>query len=95
LGVLKAVGFTNAQALGLVLAESFFLSGLGGLAGLGLAWMLIARGDPTHGTLPLFYLPHSDLVAGVLFIAGLGLITGIVPALQAMRLNVAEALRRN
>jgi putative ABC transport system permease protein len=95
LGVLKAVGFTNAQVLGLVLAESLFLSGLGGCAGLGLAWMFIAKGDPTHGTLPLFYLPAADLVAGVFFIVALGLITGILPALQAMRLHVAEALRRN
>ncbi len=95
LGVLKAVGFTNGQVLGLVLAESLFLSGCGGLAGLGLGWVLIAKGDPTHGTLPLFYLPAGDVIAGVFFIVALGLITGIVPALQAMRLNVAEALRRN
>jgi putative ABC transport system permease protein len=94
LGVLKAIGFTNAQVLALVLAESLVLSGAGGLAGLGLAWALIARGDPTHGTLPLFYLPPADVAAGVLFILTLGLVTGILPALQAMRLNVAEALRR-
>jgi putative ABC transport system permease protein len=94
LGVLKAVGFTNGRVLLLVLAESLFLSGAGGVAGLGLAWMLIAKGDPTHGTLPLFYLPADDLVAGVFYIAALGLITGIMPAWQAMRLNVAEALRR-
>jgi putative ABC transport system permease protein len=43
----------------------------------------------------LFYLPAADLVAGVFFIVALGLITGILPALQAMRLHVAEALRRN
>jgi putative ABC transport system permease protein len=95
LGVLKALGFTNAQVLALVLAESLFLSGLGGVAGLGLAWIFIAKGDPTHGTLPLFYLPPADVAAGVLFIAALGLATGLPPALQAMRLNVAEALRRN
>jgi putative ABC transport system permease protein len=94
LGVLKAIGFTNARVLGLVLVESLFLSGAGGTAGLGLAWMLIARGDPTHGTLPLFYLPAADVVAGVFYIAALGLITGILPAWQAMRLDVAEALRR-
>jgi putative ABC transport system permease protein len=95
LGVLKALGFTNAQVLALVLAESLFLSGLGGVAGLGLAWIFIAKGDPTHGTLPLFYLPPADVAAGLLFIAALGLATGLPPALQAMRLNVAEALRRN
>jgi putative ABC transport system permease protein len=94
LGVLKAIGFTNGQVLLLVLAESLFLSGAGGAAGLGLAWMLIAKGDPTHGTLPLFYLPAADLVAGAFYIAALGFITGIMPAWQAMRLNVADALHR-
>src|SRR5882672_11324639 len=42
LGLLKALGFTNAQVLGLVLAESCFLSMLGGFVGLGLAWALIS-----------------------------------------------------
>lgn len=94
LGVLKAIGFSNVGVLALVLAESLALSGVGGLAGLGLAWALISRGDPTHGTLPLFYLPPSDVAIGVLFILALGLVTGIMPALEAMRLNVAGALRR-
>ena len=94
LGVLKALGFTNAQVLGLVLAESCLLAGLGGGLGLGLAWMLIARGDPTHGALPVFYFPVRDLVAGLGLALGLGLATGLVPAWQAMRLGIAEALRK-
>jgi putative ABC transport system permease protein len=94
LGVLKALGFTNAQVLGLVLAESCLLAGLGGGLGLGLAWMLIARGDPTHGALPVFYFPVRDLIAGLGLALGLGLATGLVPAWQAMRLGIAEALRK-
>lgn len=94
LGVLKALGFTNGQVLGLVLAESCLLSGLGGALGLGLAWLLISRGDPTGGLLPLFYLPKTDLLLGVGLCLALGFLTGIFPALQATRLRVAEALRR-
>jgi len=94
LGVLKAIGFTNAQVLGLVLAESCLLALVGGGLGLGLAWLIIARGDPTGGLLPLFHLPVADLFTGAGFAAVLGLVTGILPALQATRLRVADALRR-
>jgi putative ABC transport system permease protein len=94
LGVLKALGFTNLQVLGLVLAESCLLSGLGGGLGLTLGWALIAAGDPTRGALPMFYFPTTALVVGVLMAATLGVVTGLVPAWQAMRLRVAEALRR-
>ena len=57
LGVLKAIGFTNGQIVALVLAESCLLTVLGGALGLGLAWLMISRGDPTGGLLPLFFFP--------------------------------------
>jgi putative ABC transport system permease protein len=93
LGVLKAIGFRNAQVLAMVLAESCLLTVLGGAVGLGLAWLVISRGDPTHGLLPLFYFPTRDLLAGLGISLALGFVTGIFPALQAMRLRVADALR--
>ena len=94
LGVLKAIGFTSLQVLLLVLAESCLLAVLGGVLGLGLAFWLTSRGDPTGGLLPQFYFPRRDLLIGCLFSLALGLTTGIFPALQAMRLRVADALRR-
>jgi putative ABC transport system permease protein len=94
LGVLKAIGFTSAQVVALVLAESCLLAVLGGTLGLGLAWLLIARGDPTGGRLPTFFFPTRDLVIGLGISVALGFLTGIFPALQAMRLRVADALRR-
>jgi putative ABC transport system permease protein len=93
LGVLKAIGFTNGQVVSLVLAESCLLSVLGGALGLGLAWLVISRGDPT-GMMPLFSFPTHDLLIGLGFSMALGIVTGIFPALQAMRLRVADALRR-
>jgi putative ABC transport system permease protein len=94
LAVLKAVGFTNGQVLGLVLAEALTIAALGGFAGLALAWGLISLGDPTGGSMPVFYLPASDLVVGALFVVGLGFATGFLPALSAGRLQIAHALRR-
>jgi len=94
LGVLKAIGFTNRQVLGLVLAESCLLTVLGGSIGLGLAWVMTSRGDPTGGLLPMFFFPAGDLAIGFVLAVALGLITGIFPAMQATRLRVADALRR-
>ena len=94
LGVLKAIGFTNGQVLGLVMAESCLISGIGGVLGLGLAWAIASRGDPTGGQLPTFYLPTRDLLIGAGLCIALGVATGIFPALMAMRLRVADALRK-
>ena len=92
--MLKAIGFTNGQVLWLVMAESCVLAVLGGMLGLGAAWLFTARGDPTNGMLPQFFFPTRDLVGGVVLSVALGVVTGIFPALQAMRLRVADALRR-
>ena len=94
LGVLKAIGFTNGQVLRMVLAESCLLSVLGGGVGLALASIIVARGDPTGGMLPMFYLPRAALLSGIGISAALGVATGIFPALEAMRLRVVDALRR-
>ncbi len=80
--------------LGLVLAESFVLAVLGGGVGLTLAWMLVSMGDPSNGSLPVFYLPARDLLTGIALIGVMGLVAGILPALQAQRLQIADALRR-
>ena len=94
LAVLKTLGFTNPQVMGLVLAESCIITVTAAAAGLGLAWLFDSRGDPTPGYLPVFYMPARDLVLGFVLAVGLGLIAGLLPALQAMRLRIVDALRR-
>jgi putative ABC transport system permease protein len=94
LAVLKAVGFSDHHVLGLVLAEAMAIAAVGGFVGLALGWFMISAGDPTGGLLPIFYLPRKDILIGVALVAVLGLSTGLVPALQASRLRIADALRR-
>ena len=94
IGVLKAMGFPNGLVLVLVLLESCVLALLGGLAGLGLAWLVTLGGSPVPQMLPVFIIPHRDLALGVGFAVALGLIAGAVPALSAMRLPIAVALRK-
>jgi putative ABC transport system permease protein len=42
----------------------------------------------------MYNFPLKDALAGVGLSVALGLVTGVLPALQAMRLRVADALRR-
>lgn len=95
LAVMKTLGFSNSAVLAIVLGESLFIALLGGALGLGLAWLIVQGGDPTNGLLPAFFLPGRDLVTGAWLMVVLGLLAGALPAAQAMRLRITDALRRN
>jgi len=94
LAVLKTLGFSDALILILVLIESCVLALVGGGIGLAIAWIFALGGDPTKGMLPSFFLPPAALVSGAGFALALGLLAGILPAVQAMRLRIVDALRR-
>jgi putative ABC transport system permease protein len=95
LAVLKTLGFGDGRILRMVLVESTLIAVVGGAFGLGVAYLLISRGDPTGGLLPAFYFPSKDVVAGIALVLVLGLAAGSLPALQAGRLRIVDALRRN
>jgi putative ABC transport system permease protein len=95
LGVLKTLGFGDGLILALVLLESGTIAVLGGGLGLLISWSFItAVGDPTGGMLPIFHFPPRDLFLGALLVLALGLGTGCIPAWQASRLKIVDALRR-
>ena len=95
IGVLKTLGFTNGGVLGLVLAEAVLITALGGALGLAGAWWLGVQFEPVFRQyLPGFSLQREAIVMGAVFMLGLGLVAGAVPAAQAMRLRIVEALRR-
>jgi putative ABC transport system permease protein len=94
LGVLKAIGFTDVQVLLLVMAEALVIAAIGGAIGLGLGALAVSGGDPTGGALPVFHLPPEDVVLGAAIVVVLGIVSGALPAAQAMRLNPVAALRR-
>ncbi|MGZ5474201.1 MAG: ABC transporter permease [Thermoanaerobaculia bacterium] len=94
LGVLKAVGFTDGQVLILVLGEALLIAVVGGGIGLAIGALAVGAGDPTGGALPVFILRTPYVIAGIVCIVLLGIVSGLLPALQAMRMNPVEALRR-
>ena len=97
LGVLKALGFSNQLVLGVVLSESLITTVLGGIIGLGLGCLIIlgmSQSSFMKLYFPFFSLSPRDLATGLVLSLALGLVAGILPALQAMRLRLADALRR-
>ncbi len=80
----------------MVLAESLFLSVCGGLSGIVLAGLALgALSSALASTLPDLALGGREVLQAVLIMLGLGILTGLLPALAAMRLNVVAGLGRN
>lgn len=95
LAVLKTIGFTDGKVLGLVLAEALAISLLGGGLGLFLGTGIVSGVRSGLGEfLPAFYLRGGDLGLGLALVVLVGFAAGILPALQARRLEVVNALRR-
>ena len=93
LAVLKTIGFTDGRVLALVLTESLVLPLVAGAAGL-TVWLLIARANPTGGTVPMSPLSPAELALGTLIALLVGLTAAVVPAWRVRRLTIVNALRR-
>jgi putative ABC transport system permease protein len=96
IGVLKSLGFPPSRILRLVLAESVLLALIGGLQGLGWAALfIISVRDGVRGLLPQIPISPDVALAGLALMLGFGIVTGLIPALSAMRLKIGAALGRS
>jgi putative ABC transport system permease protein len=95
IGVMKSLGFPGPRILKMVLGESLLLAALGGLLGLGLATLAIGGMKQAAGNfVPGLAMTTDILLFGIGLIVALGLLTGIVPAMSAMRMSIISALGR-
>ncbi len=95
LAILKTLGFSDLAVMILVLAEAIVISLIGGLAGLLLAKFFISgAAESMAATLPGLNLSNTMMLFGVGLMFLFGLLTGIIPALQGLQLNIVAALRR-
>jgi putative ABC transport system permease protein len=95
IGVLKTLGFSGQAILTQVLLESLLLTFSGGLVGLALAWFVAnGVGDAVKDYFPMFRLSAGTFAVGASLMLVFGLVTGLWPALSAMRLKIVDALRR-
>jgi putative ABC transport system permease protein len=96
IGVLKTLGFSSGGVLALVLSESVLITVIGGTLGLaGAAWLGVQFEPVFRQYLPGFSLPTDAVLLGFVLMVVLGVVAGAVPAVQAMRLRIVQALRRD
>ena len=94
IGVLRAVGSTRRQIGRMIRAESLLLAALGTvfgiLAGLWLGYVLVTG---LRGVFPLPYIfPYAGMLVAVAAGLLLGIIAASLPARQAARLDIVNAL---
>ncbi|HET7833432.1 MAG TPA: ABC transporter permease [Gallionella sp.] len=92
IGLLRALGARREQVLTLFLGEAMLLAGLGGLAGLALGIGIANALHLMFSALPV-HTPWLFAIVAELTAVTIGLVTGVVPAMRAARLNPVEALR--
>jgi putative ABC transport system permease protein len=89
IGVRKAVGARNTDILQQFLIEAASLTGVGGLIGLGLGWLLTLL----VGYFLPSYVPLWAPVAGFAASIIIGIVFGLWPAWKAAKLDPIESLR--
>jgi len=108
LGMLMAIGMTKRKIFTMILLETVLLSLFGGLLGMGVGWMLniyfsiygidISVWSEAYRSMGFDTMIYTKLSFGTsmqiaLMIFATGIIAAIYPAMKALKLNPADALR--
>ncbi len=92
-GILKTIGFTTSQVLGIILGEAVLISEAGAVLGLLLAMLLcagVSKAVPAFGGLKI-----QPVIWAVSFVlaAAIGVASSFVPALGAAKTPIIQAIR--
>lgn len=97
IGVIKSIGGTNSAVFGIFLFESSFLGFVAGVAGILIGWALSFTGGKILSSLGYSFLspyfPIELFLGCIVFAVFTGAISGIAPAIKAMKINPIRALR--
>lgn len=96
IGVLRAIGATRSQVRRVVVAESLLLAmagtAMGLLAGLALGYALVALiGQTVYST--AFFFPFTGLLLAIVVALVMALLASALPARQAARVKIVQALQ--
>lgn len=91
IGIQKSLGAKNRFILFQFLFEAVILAVIGGVIGLLLVWIISVL--LTQALEFEFVLGMGNIILGTSLAAGIGLVSGILPAISASRLDPVEAIR--
>ncbi|HLC96464.1 MAG TPA: FtsX-like permease family protein [Candidatus Nanoarchaeia archaeon] len=97
IGIIKSIGARNSEIFHIFLFESSFLGFIAGMIGVALGWLITAATGAILKTAGWGFLsplvsPYV-VIGGILFATLVGAISGVAPAVNAMRKKPVEALR--
>jgi putative ABC transport system permease protein len=103
IGILKSIGTKNSEILKLFLTESGIIGLMGGLLGIFLGFIVVGiisdvginiMGMGRMGTNTSVAVVTLDLlIFALLFSTAIGIVSGLIPARKAARLQIVEAMR--
>ncbi|MEZ4312631.1 MAG: FtsX-like permease family protein [Polyangiaceae bacterium] len=99
-GVLRAIGFRPKHIALFILGEALTVGLFAGLLGLALSYPIVELGmgrfleENMGSVFPYFRIEKTTMLAAVFLAIGLSVSSSLIPAYQASRLSVTDALRR-
>jgi putative ABC transport system permease protein len=93
-GVLKTLGFTDGAVFGIVVIEAAIITLGGGLLGALGAKLVVSGASVPGGFFPPMSVYWGTVLSGVAIAVVIGAVSGLLPAMQASRLRIVDALRR-
>jgi len=92
--VLKTLGFQNTSLFVMVVCEAAVITLTGGIAGSLLAKAALEKSGFRLPAFPPLFVHWDTVALGIAVAAVMGIVAGVVPAWQASRLKIVDALRK-